>query len=388
MGNHATVALILTSIAKRSVSKDEGGSRMMERTGAPRPVADANLVLRDASLCSALRYEGRWVAAMALFACLLSPLAAQEQALAPLTPRARIALPGVYGRIDHYGFDTRRGRLFVSALGNDTVEVIDQWRRVYSITGLEHPQATQYIPGLDRIAVSSQSGKLRFYEAGNYAQKGVLDLGQNADNMRYDEAAKLLYVGHGEDTRGAVSAVDPATMQAKREYKLGSHPESIQLETLGTRFYVNLPDQEAIASVDRATGAVTKWRLPGHVNSHAMAFDAETRRLFVADLQPGRLKVINADTGEVVASLPCAPGVDDLWFDARRKRIYATGAGMVDVFARDGAGAWSRMARVFVDGASGTSVHLRTRTQDALYLSRPNMLPSGGSEVLIHYVND
>ena len=69
-------------------------------------------------------------------------------------------LPGVYGRMDHYGWDSKRGVLIVSALGNDTVEIVNSWKRVHTITGLEHPQASVYVPGIDRIAVSSQSGKL------------------------------------------------------------------------------------------------------------------------------------------------------------------------------------------------------------------------------------
>jgi len=48
---------------------------------------------------------------------------------APLILRTRIALPGVYGRMDHFGWDTKRGLLIVSALGNDTVEIVGDWKR-------------------------------------------------------------------------------------------------------------------------------------------------------------------------------------------------------------------------------------------------------------------
>jgi hypothetical protein len=75
----------------------------------------------------------------------------------PLYLRSRIALPGVYGRMDHYGLDTKRDTLMVSALGNNTVEVISNWKRVHTITGFEHPQGSLYVPGVDRIVVSSQS---------------------------------------------------------------------------------------------------------------------------------------------------------------------------------------------------------------------------------------
>jgi hypothetical protein len=33
-------------------------------------------------------------------------------------------------------------------------------------------------------------------------------------------------------------------------------------------------------------------------------------------------------------------------------------------------------------------LRVKTRTQDSLFVSRPNMLPQGGSEVLLFYVND
>jgi hypothetical protein len=107
-------------------------------------------------------------AAFAVFASLvLGQVSAQETGvrgtptdsykLIPLTLRTRIPLPGVYGRMDHYGWDSKRGVLIVSALGNDTVEIVNSWRRVHSITGLEHPQASVYVPGIDRIVVSSRS---------------------------------------------------------------------------------------------------------------------------------------------------------------------------------------------------------------------------------------
>jgi len=311
--------------------------------------------------------------------------------LPPLTLRSRIALPGVYGRMDHYGWDGKRGILFVTALGNNTVEVIDQWRRVGAIAGLEHPRASQYVPGLDRLAVSSQSGKLRFYDAGNYATIKTLDFGTDADtdNLRYDAAAKLLYVGYGEGPHGALAAVDAANMERVQDYPLGSHPESFQLERDGPRIFVNLPDQEAFAVIDRKIGRVTKWAVPGDKNSHTLAFDEAGHRLFTAALQPGQLIVVDSDRGNVIAKLPCVLGVDDLWYDAARKRIYATGAGAIDVFQQRDADSYTALPQIVVGPGSGsTSLHLKSRTQDGLYVSWPNMLPQGGSEVLLYYVND
>jgi DNA-binding beta-propeller fold protein YncE len=309
----------------------------------------------------------------------------------PMALRTRIALPGVYGRMDHYGWDSKRGILLVSALGNNTVEVIDSWKQVHTISGLEHPQDSIYIPGLDRIAVSSQSGKLRFYDAASYALVKTLDFGAeaNTDNMRYDPSAKRLYVAYGERQAGALAMVDPATMERLAEFKLGSHPESFQLEQNGPRIFVNLPDQEAFGVIDRKTGALTKWRIAGNTNNHTLALDEARHRLFTAALQPGRLSVVDTETGGVVANLPCVQGVDDLWLDPTRRRIYAPGSGFIDVFQIEDGDRYAAIAHVPVGaGAGSTSLHIKTRTQDSLYMSWPNMLPQGGSEVLLFYVND
>jgi hypothetical protein len=308
-----------------------------------------------------------------------------------LSLRTRIPLPGVYGRIDHFGWDSRRANLIVSALGNDTVEIVNSWKRVHTMAGLEHPQASVYLPGIDRIAVSSQSGKLRFYDAESYALIKTLDFGTNAntDNMRYDPASKRLYVGYGAGARGALAVVDPAAMERLQEFKVGSHPESFQLETEGSRIFVNLPDQESIGVIDRNTGAVVKWKIPGHTNVHALALDEANRRLFAASLQPGRLTVVDTQSGRVIATLACVLGVDDLWFDPARKRIYAPGAGAIDVFQQLDPDRYAAAAHIEVGaGAGSTSFHLKTRTQDSLYMSWPNMLTQGGSEVLLFYVND
>jgi hypothetical protein len=112
-------------------------------------------------------------------------------------------------------------------------------------------------------------------------------------------------------------------------------------------------------------------------------------RLFTAALQPGRFTVVDTESGAVVATLPCVLGVDDLWFDAARKRIYAPGSGAIDVFQQVDPNHYTAIAHVVVGtGAGSTSFQLKSRTQDSLFMSWPNMLPQGGSEIVLFYVND
>jgi len=65
------------------------------------------------------------------------------------------------------------------------------------------------------------------------------------------------------------------------------------------------------------------------------------------------------------------------------------GSGAIDVFQQHDPDRYTLLSSIPVGaGAGSTSLHLKTRTQDSLYLSWPNMLPQGGSEVLLFHVND
>src|SRR6266536_2243607 len=71
-----------------------------------------------------------------------------------------ISLPGVEGRIDHFAFDPTGERLFVCALGNNMVEVIDlrSSQRIHSITELGSPQGIAYIAESNRLFVANDKG--------------------------------------------------------------------------------------------------------------------------------------------------------------------------------------------------------------------------------------
>src|SRR5437762_811158 len=93
----------------------------------------------------------RAISGVVVFACFVLP--AYSQGNPPLKMVQTIPLPGVEGRIDHLSVDLKGQRLFVAALGNNTLEVVDlaQGKRIRSITGLREPQGVVYVPELDQI---------------------------------------------------------------------------------------------------------------------------------------------------------------------------------------------------------------------------------------------
>ncbi len=268
----------------------------------------------------------------------LSPagVAAQQARLAPLKT---VALDGVKGRIDHMAADASGQRLFLAALGNGSLEVIDlaQGKVARSIPGLEEPQGMAFVPDLNRLFVAcGGDGTLRIYDTRTFRQISTLKYSSDADNVRYDPVGKRIYVGYGE---GAIAAVDPSSGKKLGEVALPGHPESFQLEPSGSRMYVNVPTAHLIAVIDRSKMTVeARWPLREMSANFPMALDAARHRLFVACRRPATLLVLDTETGREVAKLPSAGDADDLFYDGERKLLYLSGGeGRLDIFAQDDA---------------------------------------------------
>src|SRR5437899_8657682 len=171
---------------------------------------------------------------------------AQAQQATPLTLNKTIPLPGVKGRFDHFAIDVKGRRLFVAALGNNTLESLDvaNGMRLHTITGLRKPQGVLYLPESNQIVVASgDDGTVKFFDGASYALLKSLGSLDDADNVRFDAKAKLIYAGYGD---GALAIIESATQKQVGAIKLKGHPESFQLEKDGNRIFVNVPDAKEI----------------------------------------------------------------------------------------------------------------------------------------------
>jgi hypothetical protein len=236
-----------------------------------------------------------------------------------------IPLDNVQGRIDHMAADAEGQRLYVAALGNDSMEVVDlaAGKRVESIGGLKKPTGVRVLRGSRTVIVASgDDGKVRLYDAGLKLLGTVSGL-DDADNVRLDAQGKLAYVGYGD---GAIAFIDPEQRKKIGEVKLDGHPEAFQLETNGNRIFVNVPTAKHVAVVDREKrSVVAKWPLRDAEANFPMALDEPNHRLFIGCRKPAKMLVLNTETGRPVASVSCCGDTDDLFYDARTKRLYVTG---------------------------------------------------------------
>lgn len=296
--------------------------------------------------------------AVSIAAALAALAAAAPPAPAPLRLETKIELPGVRGRIDHMSVDPKSRRLFVAALGNDTVEVVDlaAGRRVQTIRGLAEPQGVLVLPELNRLVVANgRDGSVRTFDATSLAPLRSFQVGEDADNLRRGVEAGTVWVGYGE---GALRSIDVSGGALGGDVKLGAHPESFQLEPQGPRIFVNLPDAKNVSVVDRARGrVVASWPTGDAAANFPMALDAAGRRLFVVCRTPPRLLVYDTGSGAVVAGLPTVGDSDDVFYDAAARRVYVTGGeGAVVVYRQLDTDHYEEMARLPTAKGARTSL--------------------------------
>jgi DNA-binding beta-propeller fold protein YncE len=262
--------------------------------------------------------------------------------------------------------------LFVCALGTNSVEVVDlrKGERIHSITGLGAPQGIAYIPGLDRLFVANDKGGIcKIYDAKSFQPVGELNLKDDADNVRYDEATKKIYVGFGS---GGLAIINAADGKQVGSIKLSAHPEAFELEKNGKRIFVNVPNARHVAVIDRDQGkAVATWKTDLAFGNFPMALDEANHRLFIGCRIPSKLVVLNTDSGEIVAKIDISSDPDEVFYDGERRRIYAIcGAGKIDIIGQTDPNTYKPFAKV--DTADGARTGLFVPGQDLLFVAVPH----------------
>ncbi len=301
---------------------------------------------------------------------------------APLLLVQEIPLPKVGGRIDHFTFDAKRKRVIGAALGNNTVEVVDTFggSDIHSITGAANPQGVVYVGEFNKLFVANGAdGKLRIYDGDSFKLLNTVDIGEDADNVRYDPAEKKVYVAFGGDDGGGIAVLDAASGKRLEDIaKLDAHPESFQIAPSKPVIYANIATKAKVVVIDRATHKVTDWPLKVGKANYPMALDEADHRLFVVTRKPAQLVALDSESGATVASIPCVNDADDLYYDAGRKRIYVPGGeGFISVIQQNDADHYQPLAKI--PTTVGARTGLWYEKPDRFYLAVPASSKQGAA---------
>ncbi len=271
--------------------------------------------------------------------------------------------------MDHLGVDVKGQRLFAAALGENqnTVEVIDlkAGKRTFSIPGQSTPQGVFYSAEFNKLFVANGAdGTCKIFRGDDFKPIESLALGTNANHVGYDPASKYLYVGIGipDSKAGALAIIDTRTNKHIGDIQTDVHPGGIKFEKSGSRIFVTLTGVPKLGVADRKKRVqMTTWPVIGVEGNVALAFDESHHRLFDGSRNPPMLTILDTDSGKQIAQLEGVGGIDDLWYDASRKRIYASGgrgseAGFVYVYQQKDADHYELIAKIPTRGNAQTSI--------------------------------
>ena len=280
------------------------------------------------------RRAPEWVAALTL----LIYLALEGRALAQSTSLEliqTIPLKGGAGRFDHLALDAKGHRLFIANLSNNSLDVVDlaAGKLARQIPDQNKIQGVAYVADLDRIFVGNgKDGVCNVFDGKTYSLVQSIKL-DDADNVRYDQRTGSVYVTHAED---ALSAIDRKTLQVKATIKLPGAPEAFQIDPTGPRLYINIPNPAQVVVVDTEKNeVVAKFPLTAAGANYPLALDTKGGRVFAGCRKKPMVVVLDAKTGKEVAGTGIPADTDDLFYDAKRERLYAScGEGFLAVLQR------------------------------------------------------
>src|SRR6516162_7332341 len=260
-----------------------------------------------------------------------------------LSLETHIPLPSLKGRIDHFSADVKGQRIFVAAVENHTVEVVDlkSGQRIHTISDLAEPQGVFYDPSTKHLFVAcGLDGVTKIFDGDTFQVLATVKFPDDADNIRYDPRSKGVIVGYAgakqlrkrEEGTGGLGFID-SNGKETGDIVIDAHPESFQLEKAGPRIFVNVPEKKEIEVNDAVKHSVlTRWPVAAEDN-FPMALDEANHRLLVGAWRPAQLLVFDTETGKQVAAGEIPGQTDDLFYDSVRRRVYVlTSEGYVEVF--------------------------------------------------------
>jgi DNA-binding beta-propeller fold protein YncE len=279
-----------------------------------------------------------------------------------------IPMSNVKGRFDHMDVDVEGKRLFIAAVENGSMEVVDlgagKWIR--SIPGFKTPTEMCYVPELNKLfVVSRDDGMVRVFRGDSLDLIDSLKLELGANRAFYDPASQYLYIGYG----GKLAGFDYSRIgiiDARSDKLLGdmvdqeSQSSQVLMDNVTRRIFVAVPEHGRMDVFDpKDRQLVLTWATGGQAGD--MALDQTHHRLFVATRNPPQMMIVyDSESGQEVARLPAEGRMNGVYYDARHKRIYVTcgrdlPAGFVFVYQQKDADHYEFVSKVPTGPGAGTS---------------------------------
>jgi DNA-binding beta-propeller fold protein YncE len=296
-----------------------------------------------------------------------------------------IPLKGAAGRLDHLAIDPKGERLFVANLSNNSLDVIDlkAGKLVQQVPHQQKIHGVAHAAEENRIFVGNGgNGVCNVFDGATYKLIQSLKFA-DANNVRYDGRTKQVYVGHGDK---ALSAIDTRTLKIRATIKLPGPPKAFQIDPTQPRLYVNTHSPSQVVVVDtQKNEVVARFPLTLGDANFSLALDAKGGRVFVGSRKKPRIVVLDMKSGKELAAVTIPGDIDDLFYDAKRQRLYAScGEGFLAVVEAKQSDGYRLVERL------ATTKEARTSFFDSrsgrLYVAVPRQPGKEGPEVQVFQV--
>jgi DNA-binding beta-propeller fold protein YncE len=263
--------------------------------------------------------------------------------------------------------DVKGKRLFVAGLENGTFEVVDlqagKWVR--SIPGFKKPQGALFVPDLNKLFLASgDDGMLRVFRGDTLELLDSIHLEPGPNRVVYEPKSKLVYVGYGGKDAGKdfgeIGIIDARQDKHVGDITVVAHPSELLLDKSGTTLFAFSSIANRLQVIDTSKRqVVSTWAVTSDHPGDA-AFDQATSRLFIGTHTPAEMIVMDSKSGREVAHLPTPEGMDGVYFDAGRKRVYVSGGrdlpvGFAYVYQQRDADHYETIGKIPTREGSGTS---------------------------------
>jgi DNA-binding beta-propeller fold protein YncE len=266
------------------------------------------------------------------------------------------------GYMDHLTYDLKNQHLFLSAENNQEVVVVDMktGKVIHETKVGGNPRKPFFDAGTNELWVDLGDNTAVALNGATFEVAKTIELtggknapGRDPDNAAFDSAKGLYYVAVRTRTEGSkegsIEIIETKAAKLVGSIKMeGQEPAGIILDPVANRLYAGMGDvvngESVVKVVDTAKRAiVAEWSTAGGPQPHVAGLDAAHHRLFMGsrlggghNVDPGKLVIINTDTGKVVQTLDATGGGDEIFFDAPSQRIYFSGStGTLAVFHED-----------------------------------------------------
>jgi DNA-binding beta-propeller fold protein YncE len=288
---------------------------------------------------------------------------------------------GASGPLDHLLVDSKNSRLFVANQSNDTLDVVDLkgQKAVKKVAGQKKIHGIAYVSELDRIFVGNGEGVCNVLDGRDYSLLKSHPIA-DADNVHYDSRTNHVFVAGEKD----LTVIDAKSLDLVTTIKLPGSPEGFQNATKQPRLYVNTGSPCEVAVIDTDKNEVIgHFPLKAEKGIETLVLDEANKRIFVGFRGEPRIVVLELESGKEVASVAIPEGIDDMFYDAKAKRIYAScGSGFVAVVRQVDADHYELAAKVATIKGAKTSYY---DTQTArLYLAVPRQEGKEGPEIWVY----